>query len=160
MGLSSILVDRARAQTYTTLMQQHSDGTLAPVSVEGAWQMEWVPGQWFAARLSVPEAAETPDASGGHVRPAVHPTLLFELEDDDGNPVVLHADSRVEVESDELGTHTFELTGEPTIYRKKIDLLVGQAALVRVLDGAVTPGRVTQRADQGTQPIHLIPGGN
>lgn len=160
MGISSILVDRAHAMTYTTLMQQHSDGTMVPVSVEGAWQMEWVAGQWFSARLTVPEAAETPDASGGHVRPAQHATLLFDLEDEDGNPVVLHADDRVVVESEELGTHTFELTGEPQVYRKKVSLILGEAHVVRVLDGQTTPGRVTQRADQGTQPIHLLPSGS
>lgn len=160
MGLSSVLVDRGRVIAYTALMQQMPDGSKVPVRVEGTTQMEWVYGQYFDCRVDSPAAPEGEDAAGGRVRTAQRPTLIYSLEDDDGNPVELNADDRVTVESDDLGTATFEVTGEPVLYRKKQDLICGEALLVRVLTFDVADGRVSQLADAATQPLHIATSGS
>jgi hypothetical protein len=106
----------------------------SPIKVEGETQMTWQQsGTWFACRIDEPEAAEADDAAHGRVRTDQHPTLIYDLEDDAGDPVVLTADSKVEVVSEELGTHTFEVVGQPTRYRKKQDLIAGQVGIKRML---------------------------
>lgn len=140
-------------------MRRMPDNSLVPVKVEGETQMEWVYSQYFDARVDSPAAAEANDAAGGRVRTAQHPTLIFDLEDDDGNPVQLHADDRVEVISEAFGTQTFQITGEPVLYRKKEDLVCGEAALVRLLDFGVTQGRTSQVADAETTTVGISSSG-
>lgn len=133
MGLSSLLVDRARVFTNTTRMTTASPGNPSvPLRVEGQTVMDWAPGEWFACRINAPAAAES--AHEGAVRADVKPTLLYELEDDAGNPVRLSFSSRVEVDSEALGRHMFEVEAEPTLYRKKEDLIAGEVTISRLLD--------------------------
>jgi hypothetical protein len=157
MSLSGVLVDRGRVWSFTAILDAGDPGSpaipgdpdavppvlpvdevppTAParVKVEGETQMEWQAGEWFACRIDSPEAAEAEDAAGGRVRTDQHRALIYDLEDESGAPVVLTADSRVEVVSEELGTATYELSGQPTLYRKKTDLIAGQAALKLVLN--------------------------
>lgn len=160
MGIASVLVDRGRVITFEKLMRRNADGSLVPVRVEGETQLEWTYGQWFDCRVNSPAAAETPDSSGGRIRTAQHPSLIYALEDDDGNRVELHADDKVEVDSEVLGTATFQVTGEPNLYRKKVDLICGEAALMRVLNFDVPSGRVAQLGDSAPSIVHLLPGGS
>lgn len=161
MGLSSVLVDRGRVLTFEALMRQLPDGTRVPIRVEGTTQREWVYGQWFDCRIASGPSPETPDASGGRVRTADSTSLIFSLDDDDGNRVELHADTRVQVVSDELGTDVYEVTGEPALWRKKQDLVgAGEAQLVHILDFPLVDGRTTQKADAGTTPVHIASSGS
>jgi len=157
MSLAGVLVDRGRVLTYTAVMDAGDPGSPAdpgdpdalppveptaevpptppaPIKVEGETQMAWETGQWFACRLDSAGAAEARDAAAGRERVAQKPELIYELEDDDGNVVELHAQTRVEIECEELGTHIFELEGEPTLDRKKQDLVCGEASLSRIVD--------------------------
>lgn len=160
MGLSSALVDRARPITFEALMRHLPDGTLVPVRVEGTTQREWVYGQWFDCRIDYPEAGGANDAAGGRSRVSQHPVMIFDVFDDDDNPVVLTNEMRVQVESDDFGSYTWRLTGEPTLYRKKRDLKCGEVTIERLLDWPAVDGRVTQLADAATQPVHIIPSGS
>lgn len=148
MSLSSVLVDRGRVWTYTTVMTVASPGhPSVAVKVEGQTKMDWEPGAWFDCRIDSPAAVESDDGSGGHVRPDQHPALIYALEDDTGARIEIHANDKVEVDSEELGLDTYEVVGEPTINRKKADLVCGEATLKRLLDpwpkGRPVPGTAT-----------------
>lgn len=134
MSLSSVLVDRARVIAFTAVM---AGSPPAPVKVEGETQMTWVTGEWFACRIDSPEAAEQVDTAGGRVRTDQSPTLIFDIEDEMGREVRLNADDRVQVDSEALGLATFEVTGQPTLFRKKEDVIAGSVVLKRVLDFGV-----------------------
>jgi hypothetical protein len=134
MSLSSALVDRARVVEFTAVL---AGDPPVPVKVEGETQMTWVYGEWFAARINSPEAAESPDSAGGRVRVDQHPTLIFDIEDEAGNAVRIDADDRVQVDSEALGVATFEVTGQPTLFRKKEDVIAGSVVVKRVLDFGV-----------------------
>lgn len=154
MSLSSALVDRARVVSYTAVL---AGSPPAPVKIEGETQMAWVVGEWFAARIDSPEAAEQTDTAGGRVRVDQHPTLIFDVTDEAGNAVRIDADDRVQVDSEALGFATFELTGQPQMFRKKEDIVAGSVVVKRVLDfglegmpemGIATVGITTTRAEQ------------
>lgn len=152
MSLSSALVDRARVLRREVVT---SGAQGVPVKVEGSTVYEDAPGQWFSCRVDAPAAPKQRDAAGGRSRPDRRPMLIYELEDDDGNPVDLHADDRVEVDSEELGLSTWELVGEPQIDRKKVDLVAGEASISRVLDE-----RPTGMPYRGRQVISVSPSGS
>lgn len=160
MGLASALVDQARVAVFTAILEQLPDGSTRRVRVDGETQHEWAYGQYFDCRIDSPAAPEGNDPASGRVRAVQHPTMLYAVEDWDGNPVNLHADDRVTVESDDFGTTTFEVSGEPTLYRKKSGLVCGQAALTVVLDFGITDGRIAQHADAGTTTIHIASSGS
>lgn len=133
MGLSSVLVDRARVFTNTTRMTTASPGhPSVPLRVEGQTVMDWAAGEWFACRINAPAAPES--AHEGAVRADVKPTMIYELEDEAGQPVHLSFNSRVEVDSEALGRHMFEVEAEPTLYRKKEDLVAGEVTISRLVD--------------------------
>lgn len=155
MSLSSVLVDRGRALTNVEKMQHNADGTLVPVRIEGTTQMVWQYGPYFDCRIDSPAAPKRRDSAGGRDRTAQSPIVMFDVYDDNDDPVVLHAESRIEVESDAFGTQVWELTGEPELMRKKYDLVCGQANVVRILDFGLINGPITQLADGGTALIHV-----
>lgn len=159
MALSSALVDRARLQTSERLQRRLADGSIVPVKVEGTSQMERVFGPYFDCRVDWPAAPEANDASGGRERVAQHPTLIFDVFDENDDPVVLNAEQRVTVESDDFGTITYEITGEPVMYRKKVGMIVGVANLVRVVDQTIVEGRVAQVVDAERSSLTLTPSG-
>lgn len=160
MGLSSVLVDQARVLTNSAVLRHNPDGSTTRVRVEGETLMGWVYGPYFDCRVDSPAAPEATDAAGGRVRTAQHPSLIYELEDVNGDPVVLTADDKITVESEDFGTATFEITGQPVIYRKKQDTVCGVAALVQVLDFGVPDGPVSQVGDGGTTTITITPSGS
>lgn len=135
MGLSSILVDRGRVWTNTARMTVGSAGHPSePVRVEGTTVYDWAAGEWFACRINAPAAAEARDAAQGREQADQRPTLIYDLEDEAGGVVRVGANSRVEVDSEALGLHVWEVTGEPTLYRKKEDLVAGEAQISRLVD--------------------------
>lgn len=152
MSLSSALVDRARVIRSTVVT---SGPQAVPVKVEGTTVFSHQPGQWFSCRVDSPAAPKTRDAAGGRSRPDQRPMLIYELEDDDGNPVDLHADDRVELESEELGLATWLLVGEPQIDRKKVDLVAGEVSISRILEE-----RPANLPHQGRQTITVGPSGS
>lgn len=103
MGLDSALVDRAR------IRKQEAAGP----RVRGMTQMAETEGQWFQALLQVPQGNLTEDRSQGRRRTVTVPTLMFDVFDDDSQPVVVRAGERVEVDSERFGMSLWEVDGEP-----------------------------------------------
>jgi hypothetical protein len=135
MGISSVLVDRGRVWTNTVRYTVASPGhPSVPLKVEGSTVYDWAASGWFACRIDSPAAAEARDAAQGRERPDQRPTLIYDLEDEAGNPVFLDSASRVEVDSEALGLHMWDVTGTPTLYRKKEDLVAGEAQISRLTD--------------------------
>lgn len=135
MGLSGVLVDRGRVWTNTARSTVASPGNPSvPVKVEGSTVYDWAASEWFACRIDAPAAAEARDAAQGRERPDQRPTLIYDLEDEAGNPVFLDSASRVEVDSEALGLHMWDVTGTPTLYRKKEDLVAGETQISRLVD--------------------------
>lgn len=159
MSLSSVLVDRGRALTNQALQQRMPDGSLRPLKVEGETQYQYGYGPYFDCRVDSPAAAEGNDPSGGKTQVEQHPTLIFDVYDENDDPVVLHASNRVAVESEDFGTAVFELTGEPVVYRKKYGLVCGEAALVRVLDPGISLGPVARVTDTESNSTVTVTGG-
>lgn len=151
MSLSSALVDRARVIRSAVVT---AGPQAVPVKVEGSTVYAPQTSQWFACRIDSPAAPKQRDAAGGRFRPDQRPMMIYDLEDDDGNPVNLHAEDRVEVESEELGLATWELVGEPLIDRKKVDLVAGEVTVSRILDE-----RPTGMPFQGRQGLSVAPSG-
>lgn len=162
MALSSVLVDCARVLTFEAQMIRQPDGSLVRFRVEGETQMSWVFGPYFDCRIDSPEAAESNDAAQGRVEIAQRVSMIFDAEDYDDNPVVLHANDRVEVTScDWGGSLLFEVSGEPTLDRKKVGIICGEAVLVRLVDETVVEQTTpTALADLGTSIVHVATSGS
>lgn len=151
MSLSSALVDRARVLRRSV---RYAGNPPVPVKVEGSTMYDDVFSQWFSCRVDSPAAPKTRDAAGGRARADQRPMLIYDLEDDDGSPVNLHAEDRVQVESEELGLSVWELVGEPQIDRKKVDLVAGEVSISRILEE-----RPTGLPHQGRQTVTVAPSG-
>src|SRR5947199_26742 len=129
MGLQGVLVDRARP------LRKREAGR----RVEGRTIRGVAPGEWFKCRLTLPSAVEDSGATAG-VRPVTtQPMLLLGVKDLAGEPLVLHNDLRLEINSRQLGLATWDVVGEPEPLRKKRRVIGYQAAIRRV---------TTQDADQ------------
>lgn len=123
MGLGGALVDRARPVRRTD----------AGLRVEGRTQYGEAKGPWFRCRLELPAAGEQGAAPTG-VRPVLtEPTLMYEPRDEEGDPLHLTNQERVEVVSRELGSELWELTGDPQPIRKRRTLIGWQAQLRRLV---------------------------
>lgn len=123
MSLDAVLVDRAR------ILRQAATA----LKLEGRTQFAEVePGTWFACRLTLPEPPETYDQARTYKRVVIVPMLLFGTDDDDGNPLaVVHTDM-LEVDSDDLGHETWQVTSDPQPLRRREGMIGFQAALRRV----------------------------
>lgn len=123
MALARALVDRARV-----LRREPS-----PVKVEGTTQFVDTSSAWFRARLIVASIdGESGGNQPGRTRVPRTPQLLYGLRDDAGERIELHADDRVEVSSNELGSGLWNVNGEPQPLRKRVAMLGGLANLARV----------------------------
>lgn len=123
MSLSAVLVDRAR------LLRKGAQ----PLKVEGRTQfVDTEPGTWFACRLSLPTAPESYDPATVRKRVVIVPTILYDLEDDQDNEVLLNASDMLEIESDDLGNATWQVTANPEPLRRREGLVGWQVALRRV----------------------------
>ena len=124
MSLSSVLVDRGRLHRKAA----------STVRVGGRTTFaDTEPGTWFAARLMMPNA--TPESiPAGFIskRIVLVPTLIFDIEDDEGSPVEVRNSDMVEVESDDLGNAMWQVTSEPEAFRKKQGIIGFKAELKRI----------------------------
>lgn len=94
--------------------------------------VETEPGQWFSCRLFLPQSPESYDPARVSKRVVRAPTLLYGTDDDEGNELEVRLSDRIEIESDDLGTALWEVTGAPQPLRKKEGVLGWQATLKRV----------------------------
>jgi hypothetical protein len=124
MPLSRALVDRAR------LLRKAASAT----KVGGRTTfVDTEPGTWFPARLTLPTATNEQTPSGFSSRRVVLvPTLLFDVEDDDGTEVEVRFNDMVEVESEDLGSTTWQVTAEPMPMRKREGIIGYSTTLRRV----------------------------
>ena len=107
MGLRSVLVDRAyRIRKGATSKR-----------VEGSTVFNSQESEAIRVRLSVQQAGERAD--NGRVLTEPQPTLLVYKKDLLGEELDWRATDRIRVESVELGTHEFEVSGDPQPIRKK-----------------------------------------
>jgi hypothetical protein len=111
MALRGALVDTARmvAQEETT------------VKVEGTTQFQTVTHPWFRCRVWQQTLPRRTDVQNGGTVADRQPQMMYDIRDEDGDPVVLTIRDKVEVRSKEqaIDTLIFELDGDPAPIRKK-----------------------------------------
>lgn len=124
MSLTAVLVDQAR------LLRKAGSG----VKVGGRTTfVDTEPGTWFSCRLQMPTAtAEQLPAGFISKRVVLVPTLIFDIEDDEGTEVVVKANDMLEIESDDLGVATWQVAGAPMPFRKREGIIGWQVTLKRV----------------------------
>lgn len=132
MALEGVLVDRARMVTQVASTEGR---------VRGQTRMAEVTGAWFAAFLQLPQAGRSPDAAQGRRRVVTSPTLMFDVFDEENEPVVVNASMRIEVESDRFGHSMWETTGDPEPLASLVEVLGYQVTLKRVTDHEFTTVR-------------------
>jgi hypothetical protein len=120
MSLRSAMVDRARALAAVQTNYR----------VQGMTVVEATVGPWFRCRLTLPEA--NVDASRPRRRAVINPTLLYGTKDTAGEPVTLTVDTRVEVDSPELGRAVWAVVSEPSPLRRKRRVIGYEAHIERV----------------------------
>ena len=114
MSYRSVLVDKARAITYTR-------GTRG---IEGESLKITTYGKWFSARL-VPAGSKEVRANNRSSHETKETQLLYAVGGS------LHINDKVEVTSRELGTAVWIVMGEPQPVRKK-RVLLGYIATIRI----------------------------
>lgn len=124
MPLQSVLIDRAR------ILRQAASA----VKVGGRTTfVDTEPGTWFSCRLQMPTATNEQIPAGFvSKRVVLVPTLIFDTEDDDGTEVAVRFNDMLEVESDDLGSTTWQVTAEPMPFRKREGIIGYQTTLRRV----------------------------
>jgi hypothetical protein len=130
VSLESALVDQAR-----TLQQVAA----AAGRVRGQTRLGWVSGPWFGAMLQLPQGGAAPDASQGRKRVVTQPTLLFDVADENGDPVEVTAAMRIEVSSERFGDSVWEPTGDPEPLGSLYEVIGYQVTLRKVTDHEFTP---------------------
>lgn len=126
MGLTSVLVDRGR------VLRQAAQ----PLKVEGRTQfVATEPGTWFDCRLFMPASPESYDPATVRKRVVRVPTMLYDTEDEQGNELTMAVTDQVEIESDDLGSATWQVTGAPEPLRKKTGIIGWQVTL-RLVENA------------------------
>lgn len=125
MGLRAALVDRA----YRIRKQPRSK------RVEGSTVFQSGESEAVRARLSITAAGERTE--DGRVLTEPQPTLIVYKRDMVGQVMDWKATDRIRVESRELGTHEFEVQGEPQPMRKKRSVIGWQIALRRTEENNV-----------------------
>lgn len=122
MGLASALVDQARVV----------ERTAAGRRVEGRTLYGTQTGPWFACRLTLPVSPEQADAAAGIKVVVRAPELMYDVVDADGGDVRLTNQTRVEVDSVELGRTLWEVVADPEPLRKKTSVIGFQVSLRRL----------------------------
>lgn len=123
MALGSALVDRAR------IIRQEA---AQAARVEGSTVLARVEGNWFRARLELPQGTEGQAPDSGRRRGVRAPTLMFESFDEENLDVTLTLEDYVEVESEQYGTTVWRVDGNPQPIRKLRAVIGFQANLRRV----------------------------
>jgi hypothetical protein len=130
VALQGVLVDRGR------LLRKAAQ----PVKIEGRSQFaDAEPGDWFGCRLFLPASPESYDPATVRRRVVIVPTLLYGLYDDSGNLLEVLNTDEIEVESDDLGNATWQVTAAPEPLRKKNGLIGWQTTLRRVATNEFEP---------------------
>lgn len=123
MGFGSALVDRAR-------IMRPGASTL---KLEGRTQFaEIEPGTWFDCRLTLPTSPESLGPGSAYKRVVRAPTLLYATEDENGDEFTLDPQDYIEVESEDLGTETWQVTAAPEPLRRKTGIIGYQTTLKRI----------------------------
>lgn len=124
MGFHSALVDQAR------LLSKEPLGA----TVGGTIRFTDVRGEWFRCRLTLPGAPE--NLEGATYRRTVIrvPTLLYDIVDAVDEAVVLFVETRLEVNSKELGDQVWDVVSNPEPLRRKRRVMGWQTTLRRVED--------------------------
>jgi len=126
MALGSALVDRAY------ILRKQADGR----KVEGTTVFAPSESPVIRARLTLNQPGERRE--DGRVFTEPTPTLLLLRNDAEGNPVEIKASDRLRVESEQLGTHNYEVQGDVQPGRKRRRVICWTATLKRLdeLDAA------------------------
>lgn len=91
------------------------------------------PGTWFAARLQMPTAsAEGIPPQFVSKRVVLVPTLYFDVEDEAGTEVRVRYNDMLEVESEDLGASMWQVTAEPSPFRKREGIIAFSVTLRRI----------------------------
>lgn len=109
MGLNAALVDLGRK----------IGAEPTPRKVEGSTQFAPVTTEWFKCRLTLGTSTQRQDDRRGRPEAERRPTLIAALRDRAGVPVSITANDKIEVRSRQLGTSTWQITGDPEPIRKK-----------------------------------------
>lgn len=130
MSLSTALVDRARIRRLNPA---------TATQVAGSTRMETTTSAYFDALLQLPQGSASEGSPNSRRRVVKTPTLLFDVFDDDNEPVALQNGDKIEIVSDRFGTAVWETTGDPEPLANLYDILGWQVTLKRVVDHAFTP---------------------
>jgi hypothetical protein len=125
MGIRAALVDRAYRLRKVPRSRR----------VEGSTVFQPTESEAVKARLSIANAGE--QAEDGRVFTEPTPTLLVYKRDLAGEELDWKSTDRIRVESRELGTHDFELQGEPQPIRKKRTIIGWTLTLRRTEENEV-----------------------
>ena len=125
MGLRSALVDRAYRIRKSPSAKR----------VEGSTVFRSVESEPVRARLNLTSAGERPE--DGRVLTEPQPTLIVYKRDLVGEELDWRSTDRIRVESRELGTHDYEIQGEPQPMRKKRTIIGWQITLRRTEENEV-----------------------
>jgi hypothetical protein len=120
MGFQGALVDRA------VRIRKGTDGT----RVEGSTIYSDVESASIKVRLDLSAASERLEDGRAVTEPG--PSLLVYRRDLEGNYLDWRATDRIRVVSSELGTDTWEISGDPVPLRKKRRVIGWQLPLKRV----------------------------
>ncbi len=96
--------------------------------------MAVVEGPWFRVRLTLPPQPETQEPGGGRRRVEKRPSVLIDRTDENGDPVVLSVEDKLEVDSRQLGRAIYQLDADPEPLRKRRTVIGWEAPLRRVED--------------------------
>lgn len=125
MGLRAALVDRAyRVRKGATSKR-----------VEGSTIFTAQESEAIKARLSIQQAGERTE--DGRVLTEPQPTLIIYKRDTLGEELDWKATDRIRVESRELGTHEYEVSGDPQPMRKKRSIIGWTLTLRRTEENQV-----------------------
>lgn len=125
MGIRTALVDRAYRIRKSPKSRR----------VEGSTMFQAEESEAIKARLTVNAAGERTE--DGRVLSEPQPTLIVYKKDMVGDLMDWRATDRIRVESNELGTHEFEVEGEPQPIRKKRSIIGWQITLRRTEENEV-----------------------
>lgn len=112
------------------------------MKVQGTTQMTPVASAWFRARLFLPAGSESDGPAGngvGRKKVIDRPQLMYALRDTDGEPIEIHFDQKVEVESAELGHAIWKVNGEPEKIRKRRSVIGHLATLEKSTEREFEP---------------------
>jgi hypothetical protein len=127
VSLNSALVDKARR------LQQVAQ----PQKVEGSTQFVETPHPWFRCRFSYglswsKRTAREVGGEGGEERLSNVAHLMAGTKDTVGNLLTISPAERIEINSKELGTGIFEVTGKPEAIRKRRNIIGWTLTLTQV----------------------------